>query len=64
MCPHVSAWLLLDTFLSNLILEKFVKTCQENPNVLKIGLKYQVTLRPKYIYIDGSSTKFFAASQQ
>lgn len=42
----------------------FVKTCQENRNVLKIGQKYQVTWRPKYIYFVGSSTKLFAAWQQ
>jgi hypothetical protein len=39
----------------------FVTTCQENPNALKIGQKYQVTKRPKYTYFVGSSTKLYAA---
>jgi len=41
-------------------LATFVKTCQENRNVLKTGQKYQVTWRP----FDGSCTKLFAAWQQ
>jgi hypothetical protein len=35
-CLHVSEWLLLDTFLWNLVFMTFMKICQENPNLVKV----------------------------
>jgi hypothetical protein len=44
-CPSVSsrisAWLSLDGYLWNLVWGTLMKICREEPNLVKIGLKYQ-----------------------
>jgi len=41
VCLHVSSQLLLDRFMWNLVLEIFMKICQEIPDLFKIRQKYQ-----------------------
>jgi len=40
ICPNAPTWHLMDRLLWHLILETFMKNCQENPNLNKTGQKY------------------------
>jgi hypothetical protein len=49
VCPHVSARLLLHGFPWNLILVTFMKSCQENSDLVEIRQKYRTLYTKTYV---------------
>jgi len=61
LCPHVSTWIQLDIFSLHLMLQTFIKICQENPNWLKWATYFwHDRWRFKYVCIVDSDIKFIS----